>query len=218
MALQGVSELDVLSRTAAAFPPRTARGRILPNLLFFTDPERVPAPEAVAERLPAGSGIVFRAFDAADAVDQGRRLRAIAKARGLTLLVGAHPALAEGIGADGLHMPERLAGDIPRLRAEHVRYLITAAAHDLGAVRAAERAGADAIVVSPVFASNSPSAGRPLGVEGLRDLVAATSAPVYALGGVRAATVAALIDSGVAGIAAVEALAGQLGGLTQPRT
>ena len=206
--MRGDSELEVLSRTAAAFPPRTARGRVLPNLLFFTDPARVASPQAVAERLPPGSGIVFRAFGAEDAVEQGRRLRAIADARGLVLLVGAHPGLAEGVRADGLHMPERLAGEIPKLRAEHGRYLITVAAHDLNAVQAAERAGADAVIVSPVFPSNSPSAGRPLGLEGLRTLASATALPVYALGGVRADTVGRLEGSGIVGIAAVEALAG----------
>ena len=208
MALDGnVSELEVLSSAAAAFPPRTARGRTLPSLLFFTDPARVPNPEAVAERLPAGAGIVYRAFNAEDAVERGRRLRTIATERGLLLLVGAHAGLAEGIGADGLHMPERLATEIPRLRAEHARWLITVAAHDRAALEAAERAGADAAVVSPVFPSNSPSAGDPLEVEGLRDLVAATPLPVYALGGVRARTVSRLIGSGIVGIAAVEALA-----------
>ena len=203
-----MSELEVLSSAAAAFPPRTARGRVLPGLMFFTDPGRVSNPEAVAERLPAGSGIVFRAFGAEDAVDQGRRLRAIADARGLLLLAGAHPSLAEGIGADGVHMPEARVAELPRLRAEHARWLITVAAHDVVAVQAGQRAGADAIVVSPVFASNSPSAGEPLGIEGLRALVAATDLPVYALGGVRARTVTQLIGSGIVGIAAVEALAG----------
>jgi thiamine-phosphate pyrophosphorylase len=203
-----VSELEVLSSAAAAFPPRTAGGRTLPGLLFFTDPARIAHPETVAERLPRGAGIVFRAFGSADAVEQGRRLRAIADARGLLLLAGAHPGLAEGIGADGLHMPERLAGEVPRLRAEHGRYLITVAAHDTIAVRAAQRAGADAVVVSPVFPSNSPSAGEPLGVEGLKALVEATTLPVYALGGVRARTVTQLVGSGITGIAAVEALAG----------
>jgi thiamine-phosphate pyrophosphorylase len=42
----------------------------------------------------------------------------------------------------------------------------------------------------------------------LKALVAATALPVYALGGVRANTVAQLAGSGVVGIAAVEALAG----------
>ena len=202
-----VSELEVLSSAAAAFPPRTVRGTVLPSLLFFTDPLRIPDPEAVAEALPAGAGVVYRAFGAADAVEQGRRLRAIAERRGLLLLVGAHANLAEGVGAHGLHMPERLAAEIPRLRAEHARYLITVAAHDLDAVAAAERAGADAVVASPVFPSNSPSAGEPLGVDGLKAFVAVTNLPVYALGGVRARTVAQLIGSGIVGIAAVEGLA-----------
>lgn len=149
---------------------------------------------------------MFRAFGAPDAVEQGRRLRAIATDRSLLLLVGAKASLAKSLDADGVHLPERMVASLPGLRAEYPRYLITTAAHDLGALRLAERSGADAAVVSPVFPSNSPSAGRPLGVEGLRRLVAATQLPVYALGGVRTGTVAALEGSGVVGIAAVEGL------------
>jgi thiamine-phosphate pyrophosphorylase len=61
-------------------------------------------------------------------------------------------------------------------------------------------------VASPVFASRSPSAGRPLGLEGLKAIVEAVETPVYALGGVRADTVERLLGSGIVGIAAVEAL------------
>jgi thiamine-phosphate pyrophosphorylase len=206
--VDGVSELEVLSRTAATFPPRTVRGITLPGLLFFTDPVRVPHPEAVAERLPRGAGIVFRAFSAADAVEQGLRLREIATARGLLLLAGAEPELAQAIQADGLHMPERLAGEIPNLKVARPGWLVTAAAHSPAALMAAEQAGADAAVVSPVFASNSPSAGTPLGIEGLTALVSATTLPVYALGGVRAETAARLAGSRIVGLAAVETLAG----------
>ncbi|HQR91440.1 MAG TPA: thiamine monophosphate synthase, partial [Caulobacter sp.] len=39
------------------FAPRMARGIALPNLLFFTDPARVPDPDVVAERLPRGAGV-----------------------------------------------------------------------------------------------------------------------------------------------------------------
>ncbi|NQE62328.1 thiamine phosphate synthase [Caulobacter sp. RHG1] len=206
--MDGVSELEVLSRTAATFPPRTVRGVTLPNLLFFTDPARVQSPEAVAERLPRGAGIVFRAFGAGEAIQQGLRLRAIADTRGLLLLAGAEAELAEAIRADGLHVPERMADQIPRLREGRPAWLITTAAHGQPAVSAAEQAGADAVVVSPVFPSNSPSAGVPLGIDGLSVLVSATALPVYALGGVRAETVSQLTGSGVVGLAAVEALAG----------
>jgi thiamine-phosphate pyrophosphorylase len=43
-------------------------------------------------------------------------------------------------------------------------------------------------------------------VEGLRRIVEAVKTPVYALGGVHAGTAAQLADSGIIGIAAVEAL------------
>ncbi|WP_421739886.1 thiamine phosphate synthase [Caulobacter sp.] len=205
--MKTVDELEVLSRTAATFPPRTSRGIVLPSLLFFTDPARVADPEAVAERLPRGAGVVFRAFGAADAVAQGNRLRAIADARGLILLVGADEALADAVGADGVHLPERSTDLAPALRTRRPQGLITVAAHDLKAVRTAGALDVDALVVSPVFASNSPSAGAPLGVEGLITLVAATDKPIYALGGIRARTVEALKNSGIVGLAAVEALA-----------
>lgn len=200
-----MDEREALSRTAATFPPRTARGIALPNLLFFTDPARIADPEAVAERLPRGAGVVFRAFGAADAQEQGLRLRAIADARGLILLVGADEVLAAAIHADGVHLPERSRESAPGLRERRSDWLITIAAHHLDAVTAASALGADALVVSPVFASNSPSAGTPLGVEGLKALVAATDTPIYALGGIRAGTVNALENTGIVGLAAVEA-------------
>jgi thiamine-phosphate pyrophosphorylase len=200
-----MDELEALSRTAMTFAPRTARGLALPSLLFFTDPARVPDPEAVAESLPRGAGVVFRAFGAADATAQGLRLRAIADRRGLVLLVGADEALAQAIEADGLHLPEHARETAPRLRARRPDWLVTIAAHDLEAVTAASALGADALVVSPVFESNSPSAGTPLGVEGLCALVGATDTPVYALGGIRAGTVESLKNTGIVGLAAVEA-------------
>lgn len=199
--------LEALSRTAASFAPRTARGFVLPSLLFFTDPARVADPEAVAERLPQGAGVIFRAFGADDARERGLRLRAIADARGLLLLVGADIELAEAVGADGVHLPERLREMAPALRTGKPDGLITLAAHDRDAVLAGSTSDIDAMVVSPVFASNSPSAQAPLGVSGLRSLVSATDTPLYALGGIRAGTVEDLEDSGIVGIAAVEAFA-----------
>jgi thiamine-phosphate pyrophosphorylase len=199
-------EMGALSRTAARLRPWLVRGKLLPNLLFFTDPQRTPHPERIAERLPAGAAVVFRAFSAADAIEQGLRLREITRRRGLLLLIGADDGLAVEVQADGLHLPERLAATLPDLRAAHPSWLITVAAHDLTAAKVGEEAGADALVVSPVFASRSPSAGAPLGVERLMKIVGAVETPVYALGGIRADTVSRLTDSGIVGIAAVEAL------------
>jgi thiamine-phosphate pyrophosphorylase len=177
-------------------------------MLFFTDPLRTPAPGATAARLPRGCGVVFRAFGAADAIERGRALARVCRARRLTLLVGADPALATRLNADGVHLPQRLAGRRGLVRALRARFLVTAAAHDLPAALRARRAGVDALVVSPVFASNSPSAGRAMGAFALARLARAARIPVYALGGVNVGTARGLKLTGVVGLAAVEALEG----------
>jgi thiamine-phosphate pyrophosphorylase len=174
-------------------------------LLFFTEPVRTPEPEAVAERLPAGAGIVYRPFEASDAIARGLRLAKIARDRGLVLLAGADPVLAKTIEADGLHLPQRLVETAPTLRSTHPAWRLTVAAHDLAAVHRAVRCGAEAVVVSPVFPSNSPSAGTPLGVAGVGEIAGESPLPVYALGGVNAKTAGTLIGAGVYGLAAIEA-------------
>lgn len=154
----------------------------------------------MAARLPRGSAIVYRAFGAADAEAVALRLKAIARRRGLKLLIGADEALAARIGADGVHLPERLAWRAARVRARHPAWLITAAAHSLRAARAL----VDAVVVSAIFPSNSPSAGRPLGPIRLAQIVRRIGRPAYALGGVNQTTAARLLATGVVGIAGVE--------------
>lgn len=180
--------------------PARAPAKPLPRLLFLTDPGRTPDPEAILETLPPEVGVIYRPFGAPDAIEQGRRLAAIARQRGLILLAGADPDLALAIGAQGLHLPERLAHQLPALRAAHPDWILTAAAHSPAAL-----VPADALLVSPVFASNSPSAGQPLGVEAFTALVDAAPAPVYALGGIAGETAARLTDSGAAGFAGIDA-------------
>lgn len=171
-------------------------------MLFVTDPERTPDPAAIAERLPRGAGIIFRAFEAPDAAAQAKSLAAVARRRGLVLLVGADEQLA-GV-AHGIHLPERLVSRLPRIRARCPRRLITAAAHSPLAIRKAAQLGADAVLFSTVFESRSSSAGRPIGPIRLAALARAAPAPVYALGGVDMKNARRLMASGVAGIAAVD--------------
>lgn len=180
-------------------------------MLFVTDPARTPEPWRIAARLPAGAGVVFRAFGAADALAAARRLAGVARERGLVLLVGADEGLAEAAGAHGLHLPERDLGRGPGLRARHPGWILTGAAHSARALAAAAAAGLDAALLSPVFASSSPSAGAPLGVEGLARLAAGAELPVYALGGITAANAARLEGSGACGVAAVDGVVAAYG-------
>lgn len=180
----------------------------LPPLFLFTDPERTPAPDRAAERLPIGAGVVFRAFGALDAIETGLKLAEVARARSLTLLVGQDAALAEAIGAQGVHLPERRLGEAVAIRRARPDWFVTAAAHSRLALRSANLSGFDAIFVSPVFASDSASAGSPIGASRLAGWIDQERTPVYALGGVTAASVHRLRNTGAAGLAAVAGLLG----------
>lgn len=115
--------------------------------------------------------------------------------------VGADAALAVRVRADGVHLPERLARR--PVRADLRR---TAAAHSLKAAVRARQAGVEAVFVSAIFPSRSPSAGPPIGLFRLADWTRRASLPVFALGGINARTAPRLLMTGVAGFAAVEAL------------
>ena len=193
-------------RWARTLRPAHVRGKALPRLFFFTDPVRTPDPEAVLSRLPRGAGVVYRAFGDPAAVDVGRRLVRAARRRGLIVLAGADPDLATRIAADGVHLPERLAGRARGIKRARPTWIVTAAAHSTAAVVAARRSGADAVFVSPVFVSASPSAGAPLGALRFAQVARTARLPVFALGGITTVTVRSLTHTGAVGVAAVEAL------------
>lgn len=195
-----------MRRTAALLKRPGAVRKGLPRLLVFTDPARTPEPEALAAALPAGAALVYRSFGEAGALERARRLARLVHGRGGLLLVGADAGLARLAGADGVHLPQRAAFSAGALKRRRPGWIVTAAAHSLGAARAAARAGADAAVVSTVFASNSASAGRPMGPLRFAILARRAGLPVYALGGVNDRTAARLASLRLAGLAAVEGL------------
>ncbi|WP_240609455.1 thiamine phosphate synthase [Phenylobacterium deserti] len=178
----------------------------MPRLLLFTDPVRTPDPLAAADTLPSGAGVVFRAFGDPDALNVARRLRELASARGLVLLIGADHRLAWDVGADGVHLPERLARRARALKSGRPGWIVTTAAHSEWAAHLAGGWGADAAVVSAVFPSRSPSAGAPIGPVRLAAMARRVRLPIYALGGVNSKTARRLKDAGLAGVAAVDGL------------
>jgi len=199
---QAAARRKLLAAARIAKPAHSRNGRALPRAWFMTDPRRTPHPERIAVHLPAGFGVIFRHFGATDRLEAGARLAQVCRRRRLVFLVSADPDLARAIGADGVHWPEsRLSGARPR----RARWIETASAHSRAAIARAARLGVDAVILSPVFESAGPSAGKPLGPLAFRSLARATPLPVYALGGVNEAN-AALIGACAAGWAAIDAV------------
>lgn len=187
---------------ALAGPGRDDR----PPLFAFTDPQRTPDPVALARGLPAGCGLVLRTFGAPAVEAAAFQIAAIARRRALTVLISADPDLALRCGAAGVHWPQARLAQAARWRRRFA--LMSASAHDPSAARRA--AGlADLIFVSPVFRSDSPSAGRPLGPFRAAAFARRGPSQVYALGGVNARTARRLTGLGLAGVAAISGVDAQ---------
>ena len=121
-------------------------------------------------------------------------------------MIGADARLAARVGADGVHLPERMVALAPRLRGRHPGWILTTAAHNQYALAKAKALKLDGAFVSAVFPSQSPSAGAPMGPVRLARLVPVADLPVMALGGITAKTGQRLVGTGIYGLAAIEGL------------
>jgi thiamine monophosphate synthase len=129
-------------------------------------------------------------------------LRPIARRRGLILLIADDAILARTIGAHGVHLPESKARLASHLRAQNSGFLITASAHSLRAALLATHA--DAIFLSPIFATQSHRGVTALTPSRARLIARGLKTPLFALGGITAQNTSQL--SGFSGLAAIGAL------------
>lgn len=164
----------------------------LPRLWLMTDERQGDDLFGAIGRLPEGAGIVFRHYGLAEVARRDLFDRVRAAAPGLVLLAG--PAdQAQAWGADGSHGRGPGAG------------LRSAPVHDWGEIRAAERAGADLLFLSPVYATASHPGARTLGLARFAWLARRTPLPVIALGGMNDARGRRLASFGAYGWAAIDA-------------
>ena len=168
----------------------------------MTDDVRLPDARAAARALPPASLVIIRARDAGQRADRALALRGIVRRHGLILLISDDAGLARRIGAHGVHLPEARAHQAGALRARNPQWLITSSAHSL---RAALLSQADAVFLSPVFATQSHRNVLPLTPARARLMARQLKTPLFALGGITAQN--AILLSGFAGLAAIGALA-----------
>ncbi|MDE0539548.1 MAG: thiamine phosphate synthase [Rhodospirillales bacterium] len=182
----------------------------LPPVILMTDAGRLPDPLEGAAGLPAGAAVLLRHYGSPARARMGEALAEVCRSRRLDLIVAGDGDLARRLGAQGLHVPSWFAArdsdlarrEVWQWRRRPGRY-VTAAVHGRREMERALALGADALIVAPVFATESHPAARPLGIHRLAGLVKSATAPVYALGGISAANAARLGPTGAAGIAGI---------------
>ena len=137
-----------------------------------------------------------------DVVERGRATRSLCARHGIPFVVNDDVEAALMLGADGVHLGRSDEG--AEAAREHGLMLGLSAASLAEAKTADGRA--DYIGAGPVWASPSkPDADPPIGLDGLREICAAVSTPVVAIGGVDALNAADCVRSGAAGVAVIRA-------------
>ena len=195
---------------------RPGSNGVLPSLILMTDSRRLAEPEPVVSRLPRGSAVILRHYGDPDRAILAHRLSALCRQLRIRLLIAGDGRLAAAVSAGGLHLPEAMAVHSPRTWQlwQRPNWLVTAAAHSPAAIMDAAKAGVDAVLLSPVFPTESHPGARALGPLLFARWTNRSPLPVYALGGVSADTIGRLVGGGAAGIATVGGFRDRVNGRT----
>ncbi|MXO91629.1 thiamine phosphate synthase [Pontixanthobacter aquaemixtae] len=155
--------------------------QVLPKLWLLSDARNDNALESALANLPRGSGFIYRHYHLGPDERRARfaALQEIARKQGHLTVLSDTPVKAKQWKADGIY---GAAGRMPK--GNDLLKLVTA--HDWKEIVAADRAGADGILLSPIFATRSHPGTKPLGPLRFRMLARKAKAPIIALGGMNA--------------------------------
>ncbi|HEY6813984.1 MAG TPA: thiamine phosphate synthase [Croceibacterium sp.] len=139
--------------------------------------------EQALRRLPRGSGFIYRHYHLppGERVARWFALLRVARARGHVAILADSALTAREWGADGLY-------GAPRALYPTRDLLTLATAHSLRELAEANRARADAVLLSPAFSTRSHPGSRALGPVRFRLLTRHAAMPVIALGGLNPST------------------------------
>ena len=156
-----------------------AAAKPLPDLWLLTDARNDAALEAALARLPRGSALVYRHYHLPpeERIARYRSLARLARSRGHLVILAESALTAKEWGADGIYGSPRSLG--PR----RAGLISVATVHSLRELAQARAMRADAVMLSPAFATNSHPGASSLGPVRFRLLAARAAVPVIALGG-----------------------------------
>jgi thiamine-phosphate pyrophosphorylase len=165
----------------------------LPRVWMLTDERQGEAMWDAIARLPMGAGVVVRHYSLplVGRLEMARRIRG----SGRFVAFAGTEEEAQQAGTHAVYGASRRRGHLPRLYPVHNR----------SEIRAAERAGAALLLVSPVFPTRSHPGATTLGPHRFARLAASTRTPVIALGGMTSTRFRRLQKFGAQGWAAIDA-------------
>ena len=182
-----------------------------PCLCLVTDRERTASGDLVSTVEAAVSGgvgmVQLREKDlpARALLDLARRLRKVTNDKAL-LIINDRVDVAMLCDADGVQLGEE-ALDTPSARKLlGPDKLIGRSVHSVQGAIAAEREGADYLILGTIYPTASHPGAPTGGIDLVRAAANAVSVPTLAIGGITTNNAAAVIDAGASGIAVITAI------------
>ena len=139
-------------------------------------------------------------------LDECLAIREITKESGCLFIVNDYVDIALICGADGVHVGQ---DDLPVEAVRRItpaKMLVGVSASTLEEARKGMADGADYLGVGAIFATGTKTDAQVTGLDGLREIVAASSVPVVAIGGINKATLPEVLATGVRSCAMISAL------------
>ncbi len=167
--------------------------------------------QQIEEAVKAGVTLVQlreKEMTEAEFTEEARRVKALTFRYGVPLIINDNVTVALASGADGVHVGQgdQDAAEVRRLLGKDKILGVTAKTVEQ-ALRA-QAQGADYLGSGAVFGSSTKKDARPMTMERLREITAAVSIPVVAIGGINQENIMQLAGSGVAGAAVVSGIFG----------
>jgi thiamine-phosphate pyrophosphorylase len=184
------------------------------RLYYISDstltPSEPPA-HSLVEAIRAGVEMVqIREKDrpAREVLALAREVASAASSTGAEVYVNGRFDIAMAAGVTGVHLPsEGLPPGVIR-RAAPRKIRIGRSTHSPAEAAAAEKEGADFVVLGPVFETPSKARyGPPVGLGALEETLRAVKIPVYAVGGIGPENVEKVLALPVSGVAVISAIA-----------
>ena len=164
---------------------------------------------AQAEQALQGGATFLQLREKAHFKEEAIALKALCKQYGVPFVLDDNVALAMETDADGVHVgqSDMAAGKVRELIGPDK--ILGVSAQTVEDALLAERNGADYLGVGAVFPTGTKADANAVSYDTLREICAAVSIPVIAIGGITKDNVAKLAGSGIVGVAVVSAIFAQ---------
>jgi len=182
------------------------------DLYFITDSKltRRTVLEDVESAIRAGVKIIQyreKNLSTGEMIKEARKIGELCRENGVLFIINDRVDIALEVNADGVHLGSKdmQYGTARKMLGQEK--IIGLTVHNIGEAIEAERIGADYVGVSPIFETKTkPDAGKPAGIDLIKNIRKAIEIPFVAIGGINEDNLKSVLEAGARSAAVISAI------------